>query len=78
MNPKKRKRLEAAGWRFGNATDFLGMPTLSIVEARNNLADAINRVTYRGRARCLCPARQARCRAGIVTPPTAISGGLLA
>jgi len=25
MNPEKRKALEAAGWRFGDAADFLGM-----------------------------------------------------
>ncbi len=25
MDSKKRKRLEAAGWTFGNADDFLGM-----------------------------------------------------
>jgi ribosome-binding protein aMBF1 (putative translation factor) len=25
MDSKKRKRLEAAGWTFGNAEDFLGM-----------------------------------------------------
>ena len=26
MDNKKRKRLEAAGWTFGNVEDFLGMP----------------------------------------------------
>jgi hypothetical protein len=25
MDPKKRQALEAAGWRFGDAADFLGM-----------------------------------------------------
>ena len=25
MDSKQRKRLEAAGWTFGNAEDFLGM-----------------------------------------------------
>ena len=25
MNAEKRKRLEAAGWKFGNVTDFLNL-----------------------------------------------------
>jgi hypothetical protein len=25
MQAKKRRRLEAAGWKFGDAADFLGM-----------------------------------------------------
>ena len=39
----KRKRLETAGWRFGNAADFLGMTPeeKAYVELRLNLADAL-------------------------------------
>jgi len=43
MNAGKRKRLEAAGWRFGNATDFLGMTPQeeAYVELKLRLADAL-------------------------------------
>jgi ribosome-binding protein aMBF1 (putative translation factor) len=43
MNIEKRKRLEAAGWRFGNAADFLGMTPEeeAYVELKLRLADAV-------------------------------------
>ncbi len=43
MNVEKRKRLEAAGWRFGNAADFLGMTPQeeAYVELKLHLADAL-------------------------------------
>ena len=43
MNAGKRKRLEAAGWRFGNAGDFLAMTSQeeAYVELKLHLADAL-------------------------------------
>jgi predicted XRE-type DNA-binding protein len=43
MNTAKRKRLESAGWRFGNAADFLGMPPEeeAYVKLKLRLADAL-------------------------------------
>jgi transcriptional regulator with XRE-family HTH domain len=45
MDAKKRKALEAAGWKFGDAADFLGMNDAErqILEARVELALAIRR-----------------------------------
>ena len=43
MNAEKRKRLEAAGWRFASAADFLGMTPQeeAYVELKLHLADAL-------------------------------------
>jgi predicted XRE-type DNA-binding protein len=43
MNAEKRKRLEAAGWHFGSAADFLGMTPEeeAYVELKLKLADAL-------------------------------------
>ena len=43
MNTGKRKRLEAGGWRFGSAADFLGMTPQeeAYVELKLHLADAL-------------------------------------
>ena len=43
MNAEKRKRLEAAGWQFGSAADFLGMTPeeKAYVELKLHLADAL-------------------------------------
>jgi len=43
MNAEKRKRLEAAGWRFGSAADFLGMTPEeeAYVELKLHLADTL-------------------------------------
>ena len=43
MNAEKRKRLEAAGWRFGSAADFLAMTPQeeAYVELKLHLADAL-------------------------------------
>ena len=43
MNAEKRKHLEAAGWRFGSAADFLGMTPQeeAYVELKLHLADAL-------------------------------------
>ena len=40
MNPEKRKRLDAAGWAVGNASDFLGLnpAEAELVELKVNLA----------------------------------------
>jgi predicted XRE-type DNA-binding protein len=45
MNAKKRKALEAAGWRFGDAADFLEMSPeeRQLLDARVELALAIRR-----------------------------------
>jgi helix-turn-helix protein len=45
MNPKKRKMLEAAGWRVGDYGDFLGLTEeeRQEVELRGALSDAIQR-----------------------------------
>ena len=43
MNAEKRKRLETAGWRFGDAADFLSMTPEeeAYVELKLHLADAL-------------------------------------
>ena len=43
MNAEKRKRLEATGWRFGSAADFLGMTPQeeAYVELKLHLADTL-------------------------------------
>lgn len=43
MNAQKQKRLEAAGWRFGSAADFLGLTKEeeSYIELKLHLADAL-------------------------------------
>ena len=43
MNAAKQKRLEAAGWKFGNAAEFLGMTPEeeAYVELKLHLADAL-------------------------------------
>ena len=43
MNAEKRKRLEAAGWRFGSAADFLGLTPEeeAYVELKLRLADTL-------------------------------------
>jgi transcriptional regulator with XRE-family HTH domain len=45
MNPEKRKALEAAGWRFGDAADFLGMTDeeRQLLDARVEAALAVRR-----------------------------------
>ena len=45
METKKRKALEAAGWKFGDAKDFLGMSKeeRQLLETRMNIAAAIKR-----------------------------------
>jgi ribosome-binding protein aMBF1 (putative translation factor) len=45
MNPKKRKALEAAGWKFGDAADFLGMSDdeRQLLDARVEVAMAVRR-----------------------------------
>ncbi len=45
MNLAKRKRLEAAGWRLGDAADFLGMDNAErqVLDARVKLAMAVRR-----------------------------------
>lgn len=43
MKPQKRKALEAAGWRFGDAADFLAMTDQErqLLEARTAAAQAV-------------------------------------
>jgi hypothetical protein len=43
MKPTKRKRLEARGWRFGSAEDFLELTPgeAALVNMRLSLADAL-------------------------------------
>jgi hypothetical protein len=43
MESKKRKRLEAAGWRLGSAAEFLGLDDeeAAVVELKLGLADAV-------------------------------------
>jgi predicted XRE-type DNA-binding protein len=43
MDKRKRKRLEFAGWKIGNASDFLNLNAeeAAIVELRLSLADAV-------------------------------------
>jgi transcriptional regulator with XRE-family HTH domain len=45
MNTEKRKALEAAGWRFGDAADFLGMTDeeRQLLDARVEAALAVRR-----------------------------------
>jgi transcriptional regulator with XRE-family HTH domain len=45
MNPAKRKALEAAGWKVGDAADFLGMTDdeRQLLDARVALALAVRR-----------------------------------
>jgi len=45
MDSEKRKALEAAGWRFGDAADFLGMTDeeRQLLEARVEMALAVRR-----------------------------------
>lgn len=45
MNPRKRKALEAAGWRFGDAADFLEMTPeeRQLLDARVEVALAVRR-----------------------------------
>jgi hypothetical protein len=45
MDPEKRKALEAAGWRFGDAADFLGMSDeeRQLLDARVEAALAVRR-----------------------------------
>jgi transcriptional regulator with XRE-family HTH domain len=46
MNAEKRKALEAAGWRFGDAADFLGMTEEErhLLDARVEAALAVRRL----------------------------------
>jgi transcriptional regulator with XRE-family HTH domain len=46
MDLKKKKALEAAGWKFGDAADFLGMDEKErqILDARVQLALAVRRL----------------------------------
>lgn len=43
MKTGKRKRLEAAGWKFGSASDFLGVTPEeeAYIEMKMHLADAL-------------------------------------
>ncbi len=43
MKPRKRKRLEAAGWRVGDAAEFLGLSgeERALLELRLALADEV-------------------------------------
>lgn len=45
MDARKRKALEAGGWRFGDAADFLGMPDeeRQLLNARVEAALAVRR-----------------------------------
>ncbi|MGH8311431.1 MAG: helix-turn-helix domain-containing protein [Steroidobacteraceae bacterium] len=45
MNAPKRKRLEAAGWRVGSTSEFLGLSAAEsmLVEIKLALADAVRR-----------------------------------
>jgi hypothetical protein len=45
MDTQKRKSLEAAGWRFGDAADFLGMSEeeRQLLDARVEAAQAVRR-----------------------------------
>jgi len=38
MDPKKRKRLEAKGWRIGSAADFIGLAPEEVAYLRIRLA----------------------------------------
>ena len=43
MKPEKRKRLEAAGWRVGTASEFLGLTDeeAALIELKLDLAKAV-------------------------------------
>ena len=43
MDARKRKRLEAAGWKIGSVKDFLGLSEeeATLVELKLSLADAL-------------------------------------
>lgn len=43
MKPEKRKRLEAAGWRVGTASEFLGLTDeeMALIELKLDLARAV-------------------------------------
>ena len=43
MKPEKRKRLEAAGWRVGTASEFLGLTEeeMALIELKLDLARAV-------------------------------------
>jgi ribosome-binding protein aMBF1 (putative translation factor) len=43
MKPEKRKRLEAAGWRVGTASEFLGLTDeeIALIELKLDLARAV-------------------------------------
>ena len=45
MDPRKRKRLAAAGWRVGSAADFLGLSPeeVQLVEMRLALSESLKR-----------------------------------
>ena len=45
MHPEKRKTLESAGWRFGDAADFLGMSDAErqMLDLRVQAAQAVRR-----------------------------------
>ena len=51
MKPGKKKRLEAAGWRVGTASEFLGLTAeeTALVELKLDLARAVK--TERSRRR---------------------------
>ena len=59
MKRSKRERLEAAGWRVGNASDFLGLTKeeAAFVEMKLALADSVRR---RRQARRLTQTQLAR------------------
>ena len=46
MDARKRKSLEAAGWKFGDAADFLGMTDEErrLLDARMEMAIAVRRL----------------------------------
>ena len=45
MDPKKRKRLEAAGWKAGSAEEFPGLSVVesALIELRLRLSDKLKR-----------------------------------
>ena len=51
MKEQKRKRLEAAGWKFGSVREFLGLSDkeAEFIEIKLALAESVRR--YRARAR---------------------------
>jgi DNA-binding XRE family transcriptional regulator len=50
MNPAKRKRLIAAGWKIGSAGDFLGLSReeVQIVELKLALSESLRRHRQKG------------------------------